>query len=54
MFMRKILYKATNKVSIPIIFHLHTTLISLLHTLKCYLPPNEKHTTSKDKDQNVR
>lgn len=52
-FMGKILYKATNKVSFPLIFHLHTTLLSPLHTLKFYLPSIEKYTTSKDKDQNA-
>lgn len=53
MFMGKILYKATNQVSLPIIFHLHTTVLSPLHTWKFYLPSTEKHTTSIDKDQNV-
>lgn len=52
--MGKTLYKATNKVFLPIIFHLHTTLLSPLHTWKLHLLPSEKHTTSKDKDQNVR
>lgn len=32
MFMGKTLYKATSKVSLPIIFHLHTTLLYPLHT----------------------
>lgn len=53
MFMGKILYKATSKVSLPIIFHLYTILLSPLHTWKFYLPPTEKYTTFKDKDQNV-